>query len=107
MCEKTSNFEEIAAGIGRLVTEKNAAYGNSFEESGKILRILYPNGISISDYDNLLALVRIIDKIFRIAKNEDSFNGDSWADICGYALLMVARKEPPKEECAKSGEMCV
>ena len=36
-------FEIIAEQVGKVVTEKNKAYGNSFEESQQFLKILYPN----------------------------------------------------------------
>jgi hypothetical protein len=40
----------------------------------------------------LLAVTRIIDKLFRIATDEKAFSEDPWADIAGYAILMVGQE---------------
>ena len=66
-------FEKIATEIGKLVDEKDATYGSSFLKSEKILKILYPNGIEPSQYKDMLAITRIIDKLFRIATKKDAF----------------------------------
>ena len=49
-------FEKIATEIGKLVDEKDAAYGSSFLKSEKILKILYPNGIEPNQYKDMLAI---------------------------------------------------
>jgi hypothetical protein len=89
-------YEEIGADVGKLVSEKNAAYGDSFHQAGKILAILYPNGVKINQYQDLLATVRIIDKLFRIATDKDAFGESPWRDILGYSLLAYkgTLKEP-------------
>ena len=38
-------YVEVGDAIGRLVDEKQKAYGNSFGNTGKLLRMLYPDGI--------------------------------------------------------------
>ena len=40
-----TSFEQIGTEIGKLVQEKNAAYGSSFAECHKILSALSPSGI--------------------------------------------------------------
>lgn len=80
-------FVEMAKAIGELTQEKNAAYGDSFEKSGKILELLYPNGIQPSQYKDALGVVRVVDKLFRIATRKDAFGESPWKDICGYGLL--------------------
>lgn len=87
------NFKETAVEVATLVEEKSAAYGDSFGKSGAIVKILYPNGIPVDQYDDALALVRIIDKMFRIATKKDAFGEDPWRDILGYALNAAARKQ--------------
>ena len=84
-------YEKIGQEIGSLVDEKNAAYGNSFAESYKILSVLYPNGISPEQYTDALAIIRVIDKLFRIATKKDAFGESPWRDIAGYAILGVAK----------------
>lgn len=61
----SQSYEEISAQIGRLVTKKQAAYGDSFGKSGEVLWILYPDGIKPYQYDDALAVVQIIDKLFK------------------------------------------
>lgn len=88
---KEVNYEETGARIGRVVTEKQIAYGDSFGNSGEILRVLYPNGIKPEQYDDMLAVVRIVDKLFRIANKKDAFGESPYSDIAGYGILGVAR----------------
>ena len=91
-------FEEVGAGIGRLVLEKNKAYGDSFAQSGDVLKTLYPNGIGLEQYTDMLALIRIIDKLFRIATSKDSFKEDPYTDIAGYCILKVAALDNEKRK---------
>lgn len=91
-------YGEIGADIGRLVDEKDRAYGNSFGHSGDVLRILYPNGVPPEKYDDFLAVTRVFDKLFRIATDRDALGESPWRDICGYALLAIHRIENEKKE---------
>lgn len=77
--------------IGKLVERKNKAYGDSFAKSGEILRILYPDGIESDQYDDVLAIVRIIDKLFRIATDRDALGERPYEDIAGYSILRDAQ----------------
>jgi hypothetical protein len=86
-------YQQIAEEIGNLVTEKNAAYGSSFAESHKILSVLYPNGIQPEQYTDALAIIRVIDKLFRIATKKNAFGESPWRDIAGYAILGVAKAQ--------------
>ena len=93
-------YKELAEQIGNLVEEKNAAYGNSFEQAGEFLRLLYPNGIPPEAYGDMLCVVRIFDKLKRIATNKDAFGESPYGDIIGYGLLglhkdkLAGRKTP-------------
>lgn len=84
-------YEALGAAIGRLVAEKQTAYGDSFGRSGEVLRVLYPEGIAPGQYDDALAVVRVVDKLFRVA-HQKGYGGESpWRDICGYGMLGAAR----------------
>jgi len=85
-------YETKGTEIGRLVDTKNAAYGDSFSKSGEIMRILYPDGISASQMDDALTVIRIIDKLFRIATDKDAMGESPFADIAGYGILGSSRK---------------
>lgn len=84
-------LDKAVTSTGTLLKEKNAAYGNSVESSGAIIKALYPSGVSVEQYDDFLVIVRILDKFSRIAKgNKKAFGEDPWKDVAGYALLKVA-----------------
>lgn len=87
------DYEKTATEIGKLVAEKNKAYGDSFGQASKILEVLYPDGIPVDSYRDALALIRVIDKLFRLANKKDAFGESPWRDICGYAILGVANDE--------------
>ncbi len=85
--EELGTYERIGQAIGEMVDGKQKAYGQSFDKSGQILKLLYPYGINTKQYDDLLAMVRIIDKLFRIATDKNALGESPWTDIAGYALL--------------------
>lgn len=82
-----SPFIKIAQEIGELVTEKNEAYGSAFEKAGEILKVLFPNGIPVEKYTDVLIMVRMLDKFFRIANKKDAFGESPYKDITGYGIL--------------------
>jgi len=90
------SYRDIGLEIGSLVTEKNAKYGDSFANSPKILEILYPNGVTVDKYRDMLAVTRIIDKLFRIATDKHALGESPYNDIAGYGILGVY--EDQKEE---------
>ncbi len=94
-------YKDIGIEIGSLVDEKNAAYGSSFAECHKILSVLYPAGIKPDQYTDALAIIRVIDKLFRIATNKDAFGESPWNDIAGYAILGVDNDRRKKENNQK------
>lgn len=85
-------YEDTAKAIGNLVAEKQLQYGDSFGNAGKILKVLYPNGISIDQMEDALVVVRIVDKLFRVANNNMG-EEDAFQDITGYGLLAVVRNK--------------
>ena len=88
-----ADFSKIGEEVGRLVAEKQTAYGDSFGRSGECLRQMYPDGIRPEQYDDLLTIARMLDKLFRIASNPDAFEENPYRDLCGYSLLGMARHD--------------
>ena len=86
-------YSVIGEQIGLLVEEKQAAYGDSFGRSGDVLRILYPKGIGTDQIDDALCIVRIVDKLFRIATDRDALGESPYRDIAGYGILGAFRSE--------------
>lgn len=92
------DYRIIATGLAELLVEKQRAYGDSFSRSQSIIKVLYPNGIPPSKYQDALTIIRVIDKLFRIATNDDPFEEDAWIDIAGYGILSSAKRQMDKKE---------
>jgi len=90
------NYEELGKDIGRLVDQKNEAYGDSFSKSQKFLQILYPERIEPEDYSDVLVLARIFDKMMRIANKKEAFDENPYKDIAGYGLLGTTLETEPE-----------
>lgn len=98
---KPSAYEIVAMEIAKMVAEKNIAYGDSFGNSAKLVKVLYPNGIKPEQYDDFLCLIRVIDKLFRIATRKRAFGESPWKDILGYSLLAIVSEEKSDVENKK------
>lgn len=89
------SFEAQGTALGRLVEEKQVAYGDSAGKAGRIMAVLYPDGIPAHAYDDALLMVRVIDKLSRIAQrgvDGKDLGGESpWRDIASYGLLGTAK----------------
>lgn len=96
------DYESLACEVGKLVNKKQKAYGDSFGKSGEIIKILFPDGVKPEQYPALLCIVRIIDKLFRVASAKDAFGENPYQDIAGYGLLGMALHQysafQPQEE---------
>lgn len=90
---ETPLYAELGYQIGRLVEEKQVAYGDSFGKAGAVLEILYPDGVTSEAYTDLLTVTRVIDKLFRVASSKAAFGESPWKDIAGYAILAAERDE--------------
>ena len=90
------SFKEIGTEIGALVDEKNSAYGNSFAVSGEFLKLLYPNGITPEQFTDALLLVRMFDKMMRIANKKNAFGESPYGDLAGYSILGISKDKEAK-----------
>lgn len=99
----SQTFEKLGGTIGSVVDRKNEAYGDSFSKGGDVLRILYPDGIETARYGDVLAIARVVDKLFRIANDPMAFGEDPWMDIAGYGLLGVMARRPSDSELTSEG----
>lgn len=88
---RNERLAELGVKIGKLVQAKNLAYGNSAGNAGAIMRILYPNGVQPHQYDDALLVVRVLDKLSRIAQRgadgKDKGGESPWSDLAGYSIL--------------------
>jgi len=91
-------FSQLGDAVGDLVHDKQRAYGDSFGRSGECLRQMFPEGINTDQYDDLLTIARILDKLFRLANDPSAFDENPYRDIVGYALLGMNRHLGNREE---------
>lgn len=91
------NYISAGEKLGELIDSKQQQYGDSFSKSNEVLKVLYPDGILPHQYGDVMTIVRVIDKLFRIAQrgedNEDLGGESPWKDIAGYGLLGAVRDE--------------
>lgn len=88
------DFHKTAYELADLITAKNKAYGNSFSKCAEFLKLLFPDGVPVEKYGQMLTLVRVFDKQMRVAHQQGAFGEDPWRDIAGYGLLMCAIYQP-------------
>ena len=81
------SYESLGKEVGALVDRKQKEYGDSFGRSFSILETLFPDGIRVEQYRDVLLIVRIIDKLFRIATRASGDEENPAKDIAGYGLL--------------------
>jgi hypothetical protein len=84
-----NEFQEIGKLLGELVTIKNEKYGDSFKDSASFLELLYPDGIQPDQYTDMLAIIRMFDKMKRIATDKDALGESPFLDIGGYSILGI------------------
>lgn len=84
-----SEFHKIANALATLLEQKNLAYGDAFAKTTQILELLYPEGIKVEQYKDVHVIVRMLDKISRIAKDNDPMGESPYQDLAGYCLLAL------------------
>jgi len=98
-----SKFAKIGLDVGKLVDFKNKIYGDSVLDAPKVFEILYPDGIKVEQYGDVLLLVRVFDKMKRIATKKDALGESPWGDLAGYSVLGIykdirEKKNKPKKK---------
>lgn len=97
-------YEKLSLEIGSLVQSKNKAYGSAFDKAGEFLSVLFPNGVPVDRYKDMLCLVRMFDKMMRISTSEfegtDEKREEAYRDLAGYSLLGLNSEKVSKEKKA-------
>jgi len=91
-----TGYKKIGSDLGALLEEKQQAYGDVFSATPIIIGLLFPDGIPVLAYRDVLTVVRILDKLGRIctaAGRCDPMGEDPWRDIAGYAMLALGQRE--------------
>jgi hypothetical protein len=79
--------------VGEVTALKSEAYGDSAGTAGAILAILWPDGVPVDRYGDMLLVVRVLDKLLRLAHDPGAFGESPWLDVAGYGLVGAARKD--------------
>ena len=87
-----SDFHKIASDIATLLEQKNLAYGDAFAKTTQILELLYPEGIKVDQYKDIHVIVRMLDKISRIARDNDPLGESPYQDLAGYCILALTQR---------------
>lgn len=85
---KPPSLEDVALRIAALCERKKAQYGDSIRFSESVLNALWPDGVRRESYRDMLLLVRVMDKIKRVASGNQG-DESAWDDIAGYALRAI------------------
>lgn len=80
-----------------LVEEKNIAYNDSTGKVAQVLQMAFPSGISPERFHDLVIIIQILNKIFRVTGNKDAFQESPYQDIIGYCILALDREQKEKE----------
>ena len=104
-------YKEYGREVGKLVDEKQVAYGDSVRVSEEVLKVYlqkYKNEdntytIPESLLYHLFLQVRIIDKQNRIFNNPDGdlMSENPYSDISGYSLLGIHHEERKKKNAQR------
>lgn len=92
--------------LGTLLASKAEGYGPSWKTTAEVLAAFFPNGIPVNAYEDVLLLIRVLDKLARLANNLSHNQGDPlgespWKDLAGYGVIGVAKEEFKKNNPGK------
>jgi hypothetical protein len=83
------DFLGLGEEIGRMLANKNRKYGDSYARMAHVLPMFYPDGVPGDHLLDAVFILRIIDKLMRIASAQGDDEEDPVKDIAGYAILRM------------------
>lgn len=83
--------------LGPFLVQKNEAYGDATRRIVSVLESFYPNGIPHNQIQNCYYMIQILNKLSRIAENNDPFGEDPWLDCAGYSVLAHSKGKLDKD----------
>jgi hypothetical protein len=91
LVKKAKRLRKVGVGVTKNTIAKNRKYGDAARTVSDLVHVLYPDGIQPYQYDNALLLIRLLDKVVRVASyTPERLAADDespWIDIAGYGLL--------------------
>ena len=86
--KRLRGFEAMGKELGLKLDDKQRFYGDSFLKGAEFLQLLFGAKIEQKDYVHLGILIRMFDKMNRLASpNRNDDDEDPWDDLAGYAML--------------------
>lgn len=87
-------FSDASVVIAEMLGDKRDSYGDNLIVSGQFLKLLYPTGIPLNAYAEVLVIIRLIDKLMRIANQHSNpelwtEQESPWLDVAGYAIAIM------------------
>jgi hypothetical protein len=83
----SDKLRAVGEDVARVVVEKNRAYGDAINKVADVMHTLFPDGITPDKYMDMLLIVRVLDKLSRIADGDpEAFDETPWRDIAGYGI---------------------
>ena len=84
-----NGFFDIASELAEMLSDKNRKYGDSYARMAHVLPMFYPDGVPGNHLLDAVFILRIIDKLMRIASAQSDDEEDPVKDIAGYAILRM------------------
>jgi len=91
-------FLDLTNELGHLLADKNRQYGDSYARMAHILPIFYPDGVPPDQLLDAVFILRIIDKLMRIASAQGDDKEDPVKDISGYGILRMREMRQNKNK---------
>jgi hypothetical protein len=83
------SFHSLGEELADMLDNKNRQYGDSYARMAHVLPMFYPDGVPGDRLLDAVFILRIIDKLMRIASAQGDDVEDPVKDIAGYAILRM------------------
>jgi len=83
------DFLSLANELGNMLADKNRQYGDSYARMAHVLPMFYPDGVPPDQLLDAVFILRIVDKLMRIASAQGDDQEDPVLDLCGYGILRL------------------
>jgi len=83
------SFHSLGEELADMLDNKNRQYGDSYARMAHVLPMFYPDGVPGDHLLDAVFILRIIDKLMRIASAQGDDMEDPVKDIAGYAILRM------------------
>ena len=93
MTDMAKNVSDGLKGAAKTFVERNAVYGDNYAKVGKIMAVLFPDGLVLSteeDHNKYHLFSLAIVKLTRYSHNYEDGHKDSLTDMINYLAMVEA-----------------